>query len=624
MKCFTRVKSNVFAPTSTDIISQNMIYWQMSKHYKRIKSARKVVDTSAPSHSKFSSASTRRGKKSSTECHSSLSSDGSLRQGFHCSSETTDSALTHTCEKYNPGPISGREQQEERPVPNAKCRRPTKSCKHNTQSTISLQCNVKCCHNSITKSKTCYKTSERNSINIHKKEKSSFDIMEVHSKDFISPSKPFKPRILKTDAEPRIRNLRVYYPPRKKVHHKRVMTDVKENDFAEADEERCEVVDQISTQTSAYSADSDSQSNWNADQEVQFLPNYTFRKGKGKVASELSSCDSAYNGGISSAGESRGSSPEQNRSHTLNTDLRTNQESDISIIRRNEDEINDATLQFTNDIVNTIIKNNTLSNSGIKNIIKLCMSEYEGKLDKVKMIQEVKKLMEQLDVEDEDVYEEKFLEKEPPYRSFVRDKNCKNTNVPKCNVVINSITGKTSPEETGICDPFDDDLLLQEYRSELRKLDIDPENYFFPLSSGVEMAVEYMCAYPFTANTTSQDILEEELWLHPFKIDFSLDTECKNSKLQSQVECDQDGLTDEQLGKFSCVNDPDNISSSSTGNSSRYLIRNNSDCQLQDIEHLMDLQLGHQTALTSINKNSECSQILCLSEMVTECKLSDV
>lgn len=622
MKCFTRVKSNVFAPTSTDIISQNMIYWQMSKHYKRIKSARKVVDTSAPSHSKFSSASTRRGKKQSTESHSTLSSDGSLRLGLHSSSDTKNCSSECTCEKYSPCSISGREQQEERPVSNSKCRRTSKNCKHHTQSTGSQQCVVKCCHNAVTKSKTCYKISERNHTNIHKKEKSSYDIMEIHSKDFVSPSKPFKPRILKTDAEPRLRNLRVYYPPRKKVLHKRVTTDVKENDLAGVSEEHCEVADQVSTQTSAYSADSDSQSNWNADQEVQFLPNYTFRKGKGKVASELSSCDSAYNGGISSAGESRGSSPEQNRSHALNRDLGTDQESDITSCKRHSQEMDDVYLQFTNDIVNTIIKNNTLSNNGIKNIIKLCMSEYEGKLDKVKMIQEVKKLMKQLDVEDEDI-QEKFLEKKEPHRSYASDTNCKNTNVPKCNVMRNSITGRISPEGTGMCDPFDDDLLLQEYRSELKKLDIDTENFFFPLSSGVEMTVEYMCAYPFTANSTNQDIFEEELWLHPFKMDFSLDTDCKNRKMQCRVESDEGGITDEHFGLFSCVNGPNNINSNSTSNS-RHVSHSNSDFQLQDIEQLMDLQSGHQIAHSSISENSECSQILCLSEMVTECKLSDV
>jgi hypothetical protein len=42
------------------------------------------------------------------------------------------------------------------------------------------------------------------------------DIMDQHASSFKLPDQAFKPRILKTEAQSRLRNLRVYHPPRRK------------------------------------------------------------------------------------------------------------------------------------------------------------------------------------------------------------------------------------------------------------------------------------------------------------------------------------------------------------------------------------------------------------------------
>jgi len=42
------------------------------------------------------------------------------------------------------------------------------------------------------------------------------DVMDQHASSFKVPDQAFKPRILKTDAQSRLRNLRVYHPPRRK------------------------------------------------------------------------------------------------------------------------------------------------------------------------------------------------------------------------------------------------------------------------------------------------------------------------------------------------------------------------------------------------------------------------
>jgi len=42
------------------------------------------------------------------------------------------------------------------------------------------------------------------------------DVMDQHASSFKLPDQAFKPRILKTDAQSRLRNLRVYHPPRRK------------------------------------------------------------------------------------------------------------------------------------------------------------------------------------------------------------------------------------------------------------------------------------------------------------------------------------------------------------------------------------------------------------------------
>jgi hypothetical protein len=42
------------------------------------------------------------------------------------------------------------------------------------------------------------------------------DIMDQHAKSFKSPDQAFTPRILKTKAQSRLRDLRVYHPPSKR------------------------------------------------------------------------------------------------------------------------------------------------------------------------------------------------------------------------------------------------------------------------------------------------------------------------------------------------------------------------------------------------------------------------
>ncbi|XP_069681954.1 spermatogenesis-associated protein 7 homolog isoform X2 [Periplaneta americana] len=248
-------------------VENHLLYHHMSNHYRRIYNAKCAVDTSPPQVYKRNRSSSRKRRSqtnSSTSCGPT-----------ECELALVDIITNDT--KQSPHTYTGRTWTEEEVLSQSRGVDSSKGQHDCMKSEVAHQ------RRRMTHQTPCRPTS-KTKTRCYRKRVPASDILERHADHFKSPDREFKPRILKTEAQSKLRDLRVYHAPirRSRPCNCSVLQKRKEQEPEE---------EVMSGGTSARCSDL---------YDVQKL-----------VSSKESSRDSAYNGGISSGAESRGPTPEQ-------------------------------------------------------------------------------------------------------------------------------------------------------------------------------------------------------------------------------------------------------------------------------------------------------------------------
>lgn len=191
------------------------------------------------------------------------------------------------------------------------------------------------------------------------------DIIDQHASSFKLPDQAFKPRILKTEAQSKLRNLRVYHPPIRK----RLSCD--NGDLHEQEKQQHEQSEEevMSGGTSARCSDvCDAQKH---------------------VSSKESSHDSAYDGGISSGTGSREPTPVAVCPIVLTRRLTAQK------VKKKEDA---AYTKFVHDITEDVLAHGIYSDQGLWRLFQRHMADNEGRLNMDRMQEEVARLCDQLGI----------------------------------------------------------------------------------------------------------------------------------------------------------------------------------------------------------------------------------
>ncbi|XP_065209266.1 spermatogenesis-associated protein 7 homolog isoform X2 [Planococcus citri] len=219
----------------------------------------------------------------------------------------------------------------------------------------------------------------------NKKEESKND-----EKVFNAPNKPFNPRILKTSAQSKLRNLRVYHPPRrKKVEKSTESSPLPQNE--DDNDKKDEII-----RRPVFNVKS-SLKNSKRQQSLVVLNRNSY--------SEESSEDSAYNEGEGVlSGDSRGSTPQNlsNKHQSAKLIMADNNQS--KIINTSINKVNDEVIyiQFLKDITNDILKKNIFTNKALKSVFQHHVQINKYELEMEKMQKEITKLQERLGVPKDD------------------------------------------------------------------------------------------------------------------------------------------------------------------------------------------------------------------------------
>jgi hypothetical protein len=189
------------------------------------------------------------------------------------------------------------------------------------------------------------------------------DVMDQHASSFKLPDQAFKPRILKTDAQSRLHNLKVYYPPRRKSR------SCDSGDLHEEEKQQHQPSEEevMSGGTSARCSDvCDAQKH---------------------VSSKESSHDSAYDGGVSSVTGSREPTPVAVCPVVLTRRL-------TAQVKKKDA----AYTKFVHDITEDVLAQGIYSDQGLWRLFQRHVTANEGQLNMDRMQVEVARLCDQLGI----------------------------------------------------------------------------------------------------------------------------------------------------------------------------------------------------------------------------------
>ncbi|XP_065214342.1 spermatogenesis-associated protein 7 homolog [Planococcus citri] len=218
----------------------------------------------------------------------------------------------------------------------------------------------------------------------NKKEESKHD-----DKAFNALNKPFNPRILKTSAQSKLRNLRVYHPPRRK----RIKATEPSSPLPQHNED--DKTDKFISQP--LFSDKSSLKNSKRQQSLAFMDHNSY--------SEESSEDSAYNEGEGVlSGDSRGSTPQNLSNKHLPAKLIMADNIQSKIINTSINKVKNEVfyIQFLKDITNDILKKNIFTNKALKSVFQHHVRINKYELEMEKMQKEITKLQERLGVPKDD------------------------------------------------------------------------------------------------------------------------------------------------------------------------------------------------------------------------------
>ncbi|PNF36552.1 hypothetical protein B7P43_G15879 [Cryptotermes secundus] len=332
MKPLSCVGGNMCQPS----VRNHLLYTHMSNHYRRIYSAKSTVDT-APPH----------GAIRRQQPHTSLCSPKKCELGLAdiIASDKKNSPRTYTGHTW-------------------------------TQTELLSQARRVASHK---QQRECLEgEQERNrGWTSVKKESWSYckrapDIMDQHAHSFKLPDRAFKPRILKTDVQSRLRDLRVYHPPSRKGRPR----DYSELQVRKHKQQRPE--DQQSEEEAA-SGGMPARCSDLCDPQKH-------------VSSKESSRDSAYNGGVSSGTASRGLSPIA----MCPIVLAGRPTAHKSLPAKTKEDA--VYMKFVHDITEDVLARGIYSDRGLRQLFQRHIADNEGQLSLDRMQDEVARLCEQLGI----------------------------------------------------------------------------------------------------------------------------------------------------------------------------------------------------------------------------------
>jgi len=306
-------------------VGNHLLYLHMSSHYRRIYATKCVVDTSPP-----------RGASNRWQPHIRTCSPKKYGLGFaDITSDTKQSPHAYTkhawTELSHTRTMTPHKQQYQcLEGEGGHCRGRTSANKESWQSCRRVQ-----------------------------------DMVDQHASSFKLPDQAFKPRILKTEAQSRLRNLRVYHPPRRKSrsHDSGDLHEQEKQQHQPSEEEV------MSGGTSARCSDvCDAQKH---------------------VSSKESSRDSAYDGGASSGTGSREPTPVAVCPVVLSRRLTAQK------VKKKE---NAAYTKFVHDITEDVLAQGIYSDQGLWRLFQRHVTANKGQLNMDRIQDEVARLCDQLGI----------------------------------------------------------------------------------------------------------------------------------------------------------------------------------------------------------------------------------
>nr|CAD7402606.1 unnamed protein product [Timema poppensis] len=425
------INTSVFSPYGDSINDHINVYNLMKSHYKRIYHAKKAVNTSPPQINKSRNSllinHTHKSHKVATDqsqkshevsvCHS----DAPHNSSFRCSTGTLSAtslkdrqllAPTSTA-SIVPGLTSSESEFFHYIVYDTKkspstysewmCQCPPsremRNSPTNKRSPPSTICTAK-----AVKPKEVSPSRRKHPISrspAPRKPKEPPDLLERHNDNFVLPSKAFQPRILKSSAQSKLRELRVYHPPRRKMKDSinlegvpTVNVDWQKDDMSRVVWEKNKQ-DVTSGEDSARSSRPASELDRAQEVKETLLPK-SCHCGEQVPQSrfKVSSRDSAYNGGVSSGGESRGTSPDHINMLMESLNVSEKKPQTISMSKR----VDAMYAKFVNDITVDVLRRGIYTNKGLKQLFNRHIADNEGSLNKERMMEEVEKLCQDLGV----------------------------------------------------------------------------------------------------------------------------------------------------------------------------------------------------------------------------------
>nr|CAD7194615.1 unnamed protein product [Timema douglasi] len=424
------INTSVFSPYGDSINDHINVYNLMKSHYKRIYHAKKAVNTSPPQINKPRNSllinHTHKSHKVTTDqsqkshevsvCHSDPHNSS-----FRCSTGTLSAtslkdrqllAPTSTA-SIVPGLTSSESEFFHYIVYDTKkspstysewmCQCPPsremRNSPTNKRSPPSTICTAK-----AVKPKEVSPSRRKHPISrspAPRKPKEPPDLLERHNENFALPSKAFQPRILKSSAQSKLRELRVYHPPRRKMKDSinlegvpTVNVDWQKDDMSRVVWEKNKQ-DVTSGEDSARSSRPASELDRAQEVKETLLPK-SCHCGEQVPQSrfKVSSRDSAYNGGVSSGGESRGTSPDHINMLMESLNVSEKKPQTISMSKR----VDAMYAKFVNDITVDVLRRGIYTNKGLKQLFNRHIADNEGSLNKERMMEEVEKLCQDLGV----------------------------------------------------------------------------------------------------------------------------------------------------------------------------------------------------------------------------------
>nr|CAD7258699.1 unnamed protein product [Timema shepardi] len=441
------ISALVFSPYGDSINDHINVYNLMKSHYKRIYHAKKAVNTSPPQINKSRNSllinHTHKSHKVATDqsqkshevsvCHS----DAPHNSSFRCSTGTLSAtslkdrqllAPTSTA-SIVPGLTSSESEFFHYIVYDTKkspstysewmCQCPPsremRNSPTNKRSPPSTICTAK-----AVKPKEVSPSRRKHPVSrspAPRKPKEPPDLLERHNENFVLPSKAFQPRILKSSAQSKLRELRVYHPPRRKMKNSinlegvpTVNVDWQKDDMFSSSVEESKRLDYgsmsrvvweknkqdvTSGEDSARSSRPASELDRTQEVKETLLPK-SCHCGEQVPQSrfKVSSRDSAYNGGVSSGGESRGTSPDHINMLMESLNVSEKKPQTISMSKR----VDAMYAKFANDITVDVLRRGIYTNKGLKQLFNRHIADNEGSLNKERMMEEVEKLCQDLGV----------------------------------------------------------------------------------------------------------------------------------------------------------------------------------------------------------------------------------